>query len=91
MERVHIHIRPDGVVDRDGIVTPRDTALHYRQADIVVIKIPGHQYWSGRGRQSYAGASFVVYSVERDTLIHDDAGETFWARRIIEFPVRKDS
>lgn len=83
---VTLRIDGDGNVNRDGIVTPKGTKVHQRTKSTITIKVPGHQYWSGRGSQGYAPAEYVVYGIV-------DGGEyegRSWVsvNRIASFPVR---
>lgn len=49
---------------------------------VVTLKVPGHNYWSGIGQTSYAGAEFLVF---------ERIDEGPWYRRVAEVPLRKTS
>lgn len=67
---------------RVGIDGP-DAEVHHRQprGNIVVLKVPGHHYWSAIGTQSYAPAEFIV--------LKQDDDYPNWYHVIASFPVRK--
>ena len=72
------------LVDVVGIDQPK-AILHDGRPNgrIVVLKVPGHNYWSGRGQQSYAPTEFQVYERNQDTSI------ATWYRLVTTFPARK--
>ena len=77
-------------VDVVGIDMPMTTIL-YRTNKYIVLKEPGHNYWSGRGEQSYAPTTlWVMEIIEREdrTLVGSNIIEVIKARRIIDFPAR---
>lgn len=77
--------RTGGPVNRTGVETPHGTITVARNEDIIVIKIPGYRYWSGRGESKYAAAEFEVYRVEPGHILGDKG---VWANRVLDFPVR---
>lgn len=85
MGRSYLRLRKDnGKVEREGVEQPPAEIVAER-GDIIVLKVPGHGYWTGRGLpQGYAGAEFQVWQFE------DDHTTTVggWANLLIEFPVR---
>lgn len=56
------HFRVIGdVVEFNGLDEP-DSRLHHLAPghQLLVVKVPGHKYWSSRGQQSYAGADLRI-------------------------------
>lgn len=77
-------------------------ALPGAEPPVIVIKVPGHSYWSGRGSQGYAPVSYEVYEVVGvaegtalfvEKLIGFDAkGLELWDRiNAIAWPKREES
>lgn len=84
MERYRLHIRNDGKVEILGIDQPPAILHHGSETSRhVVLKVPGHKYWSGRGEQSYAPAEFQVYTRTDDGHQHGK-----WYLGVVTFPVR---
>lgn len=76
-----------GAVERHGIVTPLGTKVVGKTKDTIVIKVPGHGYWSGRGMpQSYAAAEYEVYAIEAEE--HTSRGTRYTVSPLAQFPVR---
>lgn len=84
MERYRLHLRNDGKAEVLGIDQP-PAIVHHGSASSrhIVLKVPGHNYWSGRGEQSYAPAEFQVYTRTDD---NDTSGH--WYLKVVDFPVR---
>jgi hypothetical protein len=57
--RHKIEFLPYNKCKRVGLDEPVATVMEV-QEDYMLIKIPGHSYWSGRGMQSYASPEMVV-------------------------------
>lgn len=89
MTNYRIRVWPDDEVFFHGVEEPTAT-LHYRAASgIIVVKIPGHNYWSSRGQQSYAGAVFRVLRILEEEVADDTGVAYMYVEKIVEFPVRK--
>lgn len=70
-----ITIGKDGTADRVGVVTPNGTRFHSFKRktslsghlsgliSVLTIKVPGHNFWRGRGMRGYAGPEFEMYRV----------------------------
>ena len=55
----------------------------------LVVKVPGFNYWSGRGDRSYAGAEFQLWQV----VSADEDAEQIWnvrAIKVAEFAVKSE-
>lgn len=75
-------------VRRHGIETPTGTIVHHETRDYLIVKVPGHNYWSGRGQQSYGTAEFIVYKKEEMTG-ENEFERDFKCSTVIGFPIRK--
>ena len=74
-----------------GIEMPEATVVK-RTANSIVLKVPGHKYWSGRGWQSYAKAEYQVYTIsttERSEIGDTDEWEHIKAYPIVQFDARE--
>lgn len=81
-ERVRLHFHDDGTVEESGIDQPRAELWKGNEAtQYVILKVPGHNYWSGRGEQSYAPAEFHVFENRED--------EYGWYTPVVSFPIRR--
>ena len=60
--------------------------LHHREADILVIKVAGHETWSGIGQRRYVAAEFQVWRSVRPSN-----GVDVLAEQIVDFPVKAAS
>ena len=49
--------------EHHGIDGPAGDVLAWTR-DTIVVKVPGHNYWSGRGMQSYAQPTINVYRID---------------------------
>lgn len=67
-----------GRVQRIGLQEPRCEVLH-RDAQSLVLKVPGSRYWSGRGLARSYGAAEVCVAV---------AAQGGWWLPIAHYPVR---
>lgn len=86
--RITVQVAPDGSVDRSGIATPQGTKVAHASYSTLVLKVPGHQYWSRRGGPwSYAPAAFQVLKIvearEEQSLV------TFVCEEITSFDQRE--
>lgn len=89
-----VRVAPDGSVARPGVETPKGTKVHHKDSrrdpfNTLVIKVPGHKYWSALRTQSYAAAEYIVYQVtdghaEGDIAVYDVA-------EVTRFPVKDGS
>jgi len=88
LQRDRIHFTDEGRKARIAGIDQPTATVHKGTptSRVVVLKVPGHSYWSGRGEQSYAPAEFQVY--ER---IEENGEPTMWHREVTSFPVRTSS
>lgn len=78
-------IREDKTVTRHGVETPADTRLIKLTKDTIVIKVPGHKYWTALGAPfAYAPGEFEVYRIEE---VYPDS-TSYKVTRLASFPVR---
>lgn len=95
MYRIYVRKNEDGNISHaslSGIEQPDAKVVSWKRQqfeaneEVIVLKVPGHNYWSGRGEQSYAPAEYQIYKVLK----------TKWAgllaivetERLVDFPVR---
>lgn len=85
--KARLYVYDDKRVDRLGVEQPA-AEIQYRNREYIVLKVPGHQYWSARAEQSYAPAEFQIYRIIGITL-DGMKRETIECEMLMEFPVRK--
>jgi len=85
---VFLTVKSDGEVRRHGIETPTGTVLHHELRDYLIVKVPGHKYWSALATQSYASAEFIVYKKEELTS-ENEFERNFKCSTLLGFPIRK--
>lgn len=72
----------DGKAKINGRGMPMSRVVK-RTKEVVVLKVPGHKYWSSRCQQGYAPAEFKVFRV-----VLDDGTSTIEVHEITSFDVR---
>jgi hypothetical protein len=82
-----LYVYDDKRVDRLGVEQPA-AEIQYRNREYIVLKVPGHQYWSARAEQSYAAAEFQVYKIINVT-VDKMKRETIECEYLFDFPIRK--
>lgn len=84
-----IRILTDGRAQVVGIEQPSTTHVHaLSTTGLLVLKVPGHKYWSRRGAQGYAGAELQVYRIQ-EVKESDEFSTTVRAERLMEIPVAR--
>lgn len=68
-----IKVNKNGLVAFLGIEHPYGTKIIHKENDILVIKVPGHMFWCGRGESKYASPETFVYRITEHPVKNDDS------------------
>ena len=85
-----LYVRTDSQLASVGGIDQPDAPIVKRTENILVLKVPGHKYWSQLPpgpTHGYAPAEYQVYSITKT----ETAGllETIEAERLVDYPVRE--
>lgn len=76
--RSSLYIRSmGGYCERGGVQQPAGKIVFHNQ-NILVMKVKGHNYWSGRGMTGYAPAEFQTFDMSRaERIVHGSGAVTY--------------
>jgi len=82
-----INVYDNGRVNRPGTETPAATSVHKVNKDTLVLKVPGHTYWTGLyQKRGYAPAEYIIYDIKSSTRYEFRTAYDVSER--VRFPVR---
>lgn len=86
-----IHTYEDGTARVSGIDYGPKVLVHSVERECIVLRVPGHNRWSGVGNQKYESPKLLVYLIEEQHPAESPQTGYYHVRGLVEVPQGRKS